>query len=252
MMAGSVYGFVKFAERAETEAATADAIMPSRLIASGETIDASMLRTVRVAKAAIPADAVRDAEAVIGSTAVVPIGPNETIASWKLADRQLTPREGERYVSFPTDDVTNVSNMLRRGDRVDVWVEFDEPVLLNGRLRGAVKVAENVLVASVRTQDGTEVTDSRAYDAPFQSSGKQMERVRSEASGKAGMNTFIMSEEVYDAFALASIAGKVKLVLPEPTEAAADAGAGDAPTVTGEFTALRELLASKKEEEDRP
>ena len=226
--------------------------MPTRLIASGERIDASMLRTVRVAKAAIPGDALRHSEQIVGRTAIVPIGPNETIAAWKLADRQLTPRQGERYVSFPTNDVINVGNMLRRGDRVDVWVEFDEPVPLNGRLRGAVKVAERVLVASVRTQEGAEVTDVRAYDAAFQSAGRQMERVRSGASGKAGINTFIMNEEVYDAFALALLVGKVKLALPETTEAVVkDAAVGgdglEAPRVTEDFKALREWMASKED-----
>jgi len=214
---------------------------------------------VRVPRAAIPEDALRDPGSIVGRTALVPIGPNETIAAWKLADRQLTPRPGERYVSFPTDDVTNVGNMLRRGDRVDVWVEFAAPVVLRGRLRGAVKIAENVLVASVRSPDGAEVTDVRAYDSPFPSPGRQLERVRSGASGKAGINTFIMNDEVYEAIAIASLAGKIKLALPEPTAAAELAGSGlagsgarDAPRVTDEFYALREWLTEKLREEERP
>ncbi|WP_309122380.1 RcpC/CpaB family pilus assembly protein [Paenibacillus sp.] len=217
LMAASVYGFARYAEHAELDARTVEAIMPTRLIASGETVDASMVRRVRIAEAALAADALRDEADIIGRSAVAPIGPNETFASWKLADRQLTPGAGERYVSFPTDDVKNVSNMLRRGDLVDVWVEFDAPATLGGVPRGALKVIEGLRVASVRSTEGAEITDAAPYDAPFQSAARQRDRVRASADGRPGMNTFIMDAEIYEAYALASLVGSIKLALPEPS-----------------------------------
>ena len=242
LMAASVFGFNRYAERVERHAATVEAIMPTRLIASGETVDASLLRRVRIPEEALPADALRDEGSIVGRAAVAPIGPNETFASWKLADRQLTPRPGERYVSFPTTDVTNVGNMLRRGDRVDVWVEFEAPVMLGGAAKGALKVAEGVRVASVRTPEGAEVADSYGYDAPFQSAAAQRERVRASANGKPGMNTFIMTEPIYEAYALASLVGTIKLALPEPS---LESG-GDA-RLTDEFEAYRNQLIPEEE-----
>jgi len=241
LMAASAYGFARYAERAELNARTVEAILPTRLIASGETVDASMLRRVRIAEAALADDALRDEADIVGRWAVAPIGPNETFAAWKLADRQLTPREGERYVSFPTDDVTNVGNMLRRGDRVDVWVEFERPLPLGGVPTGALKVIEGLSVASVRSPEGAEVADAAAYDAPFQSAARQRDRVRSSANGKPGMNTFIMDETVYEAYALASLVGTIKLALPEPSlpdEREA--------RVTNEFATYRNVLAAEE------
>jgi len=191
--------------------------MPTRLILSGETVDASMVRRVTVPKAAVAVDALLAERDIVGRTAVAPIGPNEYFAAWKLADRQRTPRTGERYVSFPTNDVTNVGNMLRRGDRVDVWVEFEHPKRLGGSTVGALKVIEGLLVANVRTAEGAEVTDAVGYEAPFASAPRQAERIRSQANGQPGMNTFIMSEDVYEAYVAAELAGAVKLALPELT-----------------------------------
>ncbi|MCI3922639.1 RcpC/CpaB family pilus assembly protein [Paenibacillus sp. TRM 82003] len=217
MMAASIYGYGRYAAAVETEAATFETVMPTRLIASGETVDASMLRRVPIPVGAAAADALTDERDIVGRTAVAPIAPNEQIAAWKLADRQLTPREGERFVTFPTDDVTNVGNMLRRGDRVDVWVEFEQPAAIDGALAGAVKAIEGLVVASVRSAEGAEVADaaSFAYDAAFASAARQQQRARSAASAKAAMNTYIMDEPLYEAYALARLSGKIKLALPD-------------------------------------
>lgn len=217
MMAASIYGYGRYAAAVDAEAATVEALLPTRLIASGETVDASMLRRVPIPIGAVVPDALSDERDIVGMTAIAPIAPNEQFAAWKLAERQLTPREGERYVTFPTDDVTNVGNMLRRGDRVDVWVEFEQPTLVDGTLAGAVKAIEGLIVASVRTAEGAEIADtpSYAYETAFASPARQQQRVRSAATGDPAMNTFIMEEALYEAYALARLAGRIKLALPD-------------------------------------
>jgi len=227
MMGASIYGYGRYAEYVRVEAEMTEAVMPAKLIVSGETVDHSMLRRVLIPVEAVDDDALRSEAEIVGKTTVVPIGPNEQIAAWKLADRKLTPREGERYVSFPTDDVTNVGNMLRRGDRVDVWVEFEEPKRLGERWAGAVKVIEGLEVASVRTKEGAEVSGQNGL-------------TRSGAGGPPGINTFIMDDALYEAYALASLIGTVKLALPDlslPSQGPAG--------VTAEFEAMRERLAEE-------
>jgi Flp pilus assembly protein CpaB len=215
MMGASIYGYGRYADTVETAAATVEAIMPVRLIASGETVDASMLRRLAIPIDALAADALRTESDIVGRVAIVPIGPNEGIAAWKLANRQLTPRAGERYVTFPTNEVTNIGNMLRKGDSVDVWVEFDHPSLVGGVHAGAVKVLEGLKVASVRTAEGTEVTDVAAYDTAFATTARQQQRVRASASGTPAMNTYIMNEALYEAYTLAQLSGTMKLALPD-------------------------------------
>jgi Flp pilus assembly protein CpaB len=215
MMAASVYAYSWYAGEIDEQVQTTQVLMPSRLIASGETIDSGMLRNVPVPIDAVQGAALKRPEDVLGRTAVVPIGPEEQILPWKIADVQLTPSDGERYISFKTDEVTNVSNMIRKGDRVDVWVEFTEAKQIGGEWLGAIKIIEGLLVASVRTSEGAEVADSVPFESQFQPTGRQQERVRSGTSGKPDINTFIMSEPVYEAYALGRLVGTVKIALPD-------------------------------------
>lgn len=233
MMGASIYGYARYAESVRSAGTTVEAIMPVRMIMSGETVEASMLRRVEIPAEALDADALQEEEEIIGKTALMPIGPNEQIAAWKVAERKLTPRAGERYISFPTDEVTNVGNMLRRGDRVDVWVEFDQPTRIGEKWKGAVKVIEGLEVASVRATEGTEVTDEASVGFQPRSEG------RSGAAGSPGINTFIMSEEVYEAYALAKLLGTVKLALPDLSLQ------GGETRVSAEFQAFREEMAEE-------
>jgi Flp pilus assembly protein CpaB len=215
LMAGSVWGYNAYIGQVKHKVETVQALQPARLIASGETINSSMLRAVTIPKEALQTDAIQEAKRIIGQTTVVPIGPDEQIASWKLADRRMTPRKGERYVSFTTDEVRNVGNMLRKGDRVDVWVEFTNPTRLGTQTIGALKVIENLPVASIRTAEGVEIADGVAYDAAFLSTSKQREQVRSHANGKPSINTFIMNDALYEAYVFANLNGQIKLSLPD-------------------------------------
>src|SRR5262249_14085254 len=64
-----------------------------------------------------------------GKRAVAPIGESEELVSWKLTEDDLFPGAGESYYGFEVTEVQAVNNMVRRGDRVDVWVEYNEPLL---------------------------------------------------------------------------------------------------------------------------
>jgi Flp pilus assembly protein CpaB len=240
MMAASVYAYSWYAGEVDEQVQTTQVLMPTRLIASGETIEAGMLRNVSVPIDAVQETALNRPEEVLGKTAVVPIGPEEQILPWKLADVQLTPRDGERYISFKTEEVTNVSNMIRRGDRVDVWVEFAEAKQIGGEWLGAIKIIEGLRVASVRTAEGAEVADSVPFEAQFQPTGRQQERIRSGANGKPDINTFIMSEPVYEAYALGRLVGTVKIALPDLS-----LPASSPTTVTDQYRLLAAMLTQQ-------
>jgi hypothetical protein len=110
--------------------------------------------------------------------------------------------------------------MLRRGDRIDVWVEFDQPKLVTenngGSLSiGAVKIIQGLMVSDIKTAEGIPVTDSTGVETIIQSDQTQFNNARNKATGKPDLNTYIMSDAVYEAYVLGSIGGHIKLALPD-------------------------------------
>ncbi|WP_025852987.1 hypothetical protein [Paenibacillus ehimensis] len=240
LMAGSIYGYWQFMKHTEIQVRTMTTVKPVRMLQSGEVIEASMLRKAVIPLAAHSSEAVMEPEALIGKTVLVPIADSEELVSWKLTDRSTVPRAGERYFSFKTDAAVNVNNMVRRGDRVDVWVEFETPKFVttgSGALWsvGAVKIIEQLPVTAVKTAEGLEVTDGATIETVVQPNQIQWQNARSKPNGKPELNTYIMNDEVYEAYVLGSIGGKIKLALPDLSAPAAASG-----TVTGLFQELKE------------
>lgn len=218
LMAASVLGNLYFSKLTEVKFTSIVTVKPIRLLKTGEIIDAHMLRQVSIPEAAHTTDAIKDMKQLIGKEILVPVGENEEIATWKVASPGTVPKDGERYYSFKTDPTENVNNMVRRGDAVDVWVEFDYPKVVrtpSGILSvGAVKIIEGLCVSAVKIADGSEVVDGIAIDNILQSDAEQLSNARGKPLGKAETNTYIMNDETYGAYTLGAIGGHIKLSLP--------------------------------------
>ncbi len=224
-----------------------ETIKPVRLLQSGEVIEASMLRTVRIAQAAHHPQAVTNPQFVLGQTVTVPIDSDEELLPWKLTDTRMTPLSDERYFSFKTDATVNVNNMVRRGDRVDVWVEFESPRAIadpSGVITGvgAVKIIEQLPVAAVKTAEGQEVVDGGTLDPIIPSAKAALQETRSKPNGKPELNTYIMSDEVYEAYVIGGTGGRIKLALPDLTTRMTGGG-----KVTELYTRLKEADAFSPE-----
>ncbi|WP_281889659.1 hypothetical protein [Paenibacillus sp. YYML68] len=246
LMAGSAAGYWYFMKHTELALHTVETIKPVRLLQSGEVIEPGLLQTVRIAQAAHHPEAVTNMSSLIGLTVQVPISEQEELLPWKLTHKRITPLAQERYFSFKTDAMMNVNNTVRRGDRVDVWVELEQPksiITPGGVLTsvGAVKIIEQLPVASVKTAEGQELTDSAALTAIVPGSASAVEDARGQPNGKPELNTFLMNDEVYEAYVLGTIGGQIKLALPDYT-----APASDAARVTELYLQLKEAEAFVK------
>ncbi|MGG2198370.1 SAF domain-containing protein [Paenibacillus sp.] len=247
LMACSVGGYWYFMKHTEVEMQSMETIKPVRLLQSGEVIEASMLRTVRIAQAAHHPQAVTNPQFVLGQTVTVPIDSDEELLPWKLTDTRMTPLSDERYFSFKTDATVNVNNMVRRGDRVDVWVEFESPRAIadpSGVITGvgAVKIIEQLPVAAVKTAEGQEVVDGGTLDPIIPSAKAALQETRSKPNGKPELNTYIMSDEVYEAYVIGGTGGRIKLALPDLTTRMTGGG-----KVTELYTRLKEADAFSPE-----
>ncbi len=222
LIGASVYILNIYIAQKEANQMTMQTIKPIRLLQSGEVITPDMLRLVTISEAAHSSEGILEASGLIGKTVVVPISENEEIFGWKLTDSKTVPSEGERYYSFKTDAIANVNNMVRKGDRVDVWIEFDVSKQIkstSGNLNvSAIKIIEGLPVASVRTVEGIEVVDASALDLVLQNDTTQLNGARGKSSGVGTANTYIMSDSIYAAYVSGvATGGRIKLALPNLT-----------------------------------
>jgi hypothetical protein len=217
LIAASVLVRIYVSKQVDTKMNTMVTLKPTRLLTSGDIIDESMIRAVTISQASHNKEAILDIKNLLGKKIIVPLAENEEIFNWKISDLDLVPKIGEHYFSFKSDPLMNNNNMVRRGDRLDVWVEFDSPKKIKtveGKLWdvGAVKIIENLLVSSVKNPDGIEVFENINY---FSTDNlNTILNPRGKPNGKPDMNTYIMTDDVYNSYVIGSIGGKIKLALP--------------------------------------
>lgn len=220
---GSTYGYVLFMNAKKQEIPMVMTYMPSRYLEAGIVITEDDITKVSINEYANRSDALHEKSEIIGKRVIVPIGTTEQFIRWKLSDVIELPVEDSQYYSFETDVYRNIGNLLRKGDRVDVWVEFETPklVYINEVLWsvGAIKLIDDMYVASVKNAEGIEVASADiASTSIFVSDEQLIANLRAAATSTPSLNTYIMTEEMYNAYVIGSRNGTIKLSLANITE----------------------------------
>jgi hypothetical protein len=227
MMIGfSLYFYYQFTDHYQAVKTTMHTLKPLRPLQAGEMITNENVQSVLIPITAHDPSAIIDMERIRGKKLMVPLSTGEEFAPWKLADVIAAPSPDQRYYSFKTDALQNVSNMIRRGDRVDVWVELDTPrrsVDEKGGEQwiGSVKLLENLLVADVKSAEGAEIVD--VYDnggvfsninvGTVHNQAPDLQQIRAKPNAKPEVNTYIMNEAEYNVYVIGAMSGKIKLSL---------------------------------------
>jgi hypothetical protein len=241
LISGSAVGFAKYMKSYELDVTMMDTVKPVRMIQAGELITEDMILKVSIPTVQHMENGMVDAREIIGKRAIVPIGESEEFLSWKISEDSLFAKGDDQYIGFKIDFVGAVNNMVRRGDKVDVWVEFTSPKILNfagqeidqvldpnSSVETTLKksyskqLIKGLTVAYVKDQDGKEITDTGVPNGPSLSlpgtptdrDEENAERYRQNASGQPSFITFIMSPEQYALFAEGTKEGTIKLGLP--------------------------------------
>lgn len=244
LVAACCIGFVQYMKSYQLDVTMMETVKPVEMIQAGELITADMLIVVSIPTVQHMENAITDGNQIVGKRAIVPIGETEEFLSWKIGEDTLYPKDGETYIGFKVDFVGAVNNMIRRGDKVDVWVEYTEPKLLdaagqvidstgqaittepNSPIPKVVKKIYNerlipgLTVAYVKDQDGKEIVDVPTQNSlglplsPGQRDEENMERYRQNASAQPAYITFIINEEQYARFTEGEKQGVIKLGLP--------------------------------------
>jgi hypothetical protein len=226
MISFSLYFYYQFTNHYQTAVTTMRTLKPLRPLQAGDIISNENVQSVIIPITAHDSNAITDIEAIRGKKLKVPLSTGEEFTPWKLTDAIIAPNPDQRYYAFKTDVLQNVSNMIRRGDHVDVWVEFETPkryVDEKGGKQwiGSVKLLENLLVADVKSAEGAEIVDGYESVGAFSSLGvgilhnqePDLNQIRAKPNAKPEVNTYIMNQAEYNVYVIGALSGKIKLSL---------------------------------------
>jgi len=153
-------------------------IVPSNWIDAGQPITTDQLLWQSIPISMATDDMLYDIDKVVGQEAVIPLGTGEPILQWKLNKFALHPNEQQATFQIPKDYIKSVSNGIRAGDEVWIYLSSDEGESV--RL-----FSEGIVVASVKTGSNNEVDvpNEAEKHAIVRSNAEQMYASRREANG---------------------------------------------------------------------
>jgi hypothetical protein len=173
-----VYGVYMLQLREVQFQETVTVIVPNRFISAGERITADMLGTKKIAKASYVPEMVLEAEEVKGMESVVPLGVSEPLLKWKVDKFRLLPSRSQSTFQIPREYVLSVSNGIRAGDKVMLYLSGDG-------VESARLFERPVTVASVKTSANIEIDDTENPNLMSMASGdkEKMYASRRDANG---------------------------------------------------------------------
>ena len=152
-----VYGIYQLQLRQIDYQETVQVAVPLRFIAAGEQLTADNVGLRPITKAAYMPEMIVDAREAIGLETAVPLGKDEPILEWKIDRYRLLPGRDESTFQIPKAYVLSVSNGIRAGDRVQLYLSNPAG---SGEVAGGVSgklFPEPVTVASVKSSSNTEI-----------------------------------------------------------------------------------------------
>jgi len=157
---------------------TVRVVVPKRYIAAGERIAAGDLTYVQLARSSVNDEMVLNSSDADGWEAVMPLGAAEPLLRWKLDRYRLMPGQKENTFQIPRAYVLSVSNGIRAGDRVMLYV--------TGEAAASVRLFdEPVTVASVKSSANMEVDDAEHPNLLSRADGNKQQMYASRRDANA-------------------------------------------------------------------
>lgn len=218
-----VYGVYVLQLRQVKFQETVDVVVPVRFVAAGERLTPDMLGMKQIAKASYSEGMLKSKSELGGMEVVVPLGADEPLLQWKIDKFRLLPSGKQSTFGIPRDYVLSISNGIRAGDKVVVYVSGD--VLESARL-----FPEAVTVASVKTAGNVEIDDMNNSGLKSMASGDKeaMYAARRDANGTIDAINLNLTEEQWLRLDGLCKGGKSRIVIAYSAESL---DVGDAGTV---------------------
>ncbi|CAM4182005.1 SAF domain-containing protein [Paenibacillus alkaliterrae] len=173
-----VYGMYKLQRIQIEREGTVAVLVPKRFIAAGERLTEGDLAYKSVPNAAFVPEMILKKSQAAGKETIIPLGKDEPILSWKVDRYLLQPKRSESTFQIPKEYIRSISNGIRAGDRVLLYVSGDASP--SKRL-----FEEAVIVASVKTSGNVEIDNMENPNILSLADGnkEQMYASRRDANG---------------------------------------------------------------------
>jgi Flp pilus assembly protein CpaB len=203
-----VYGVYKLQLKQVELQQTVAVVVPKDFIRAGTMIEDHMLTYKALMAGSVDEGMFTKAEQLVGLEAVVPLGTNEPVLSWKVDKLHLLPSLGQATFQIPKEYILSVSNGIRAGDSVSIYVSGSEAE--SGMLFG-----EGIKVASVKSSANVEVDNPKAPNLYSRLNGdtEKMYASRREANGAIDQINLNLREDQWLAIDQACRTKKAKLVI---------------------------------------
>ncbi|MBD0383707.1 SAF domain-containing protein [Paenibacillus sedimenti] len=187
---------------------TVQVVVPKDFIRAGTMIGGDMVELRAFQKGSYTDSMITDLKDVIGQETLIPLGTQEPILNWKVNKYHLLPNENQATFQIPKEYVLSVSNGIRAGDRVHVYVSAAD-----GSSRKLFD--KEMTVASVKSSANVEIDNPKNSNLLSKVDGdtEKMYASRLEANGAIDQINLNLSEDEWLEIDRLCSTKKAKLVI---------------------------------------
>lgn len=135
-----VYGVYLVQLRQIQSEETTEVVVPKQFIATGTKLEREHLMFVSLPRSAVSPEMIAEMSEAVGMETSMPLGGNEPVLRWKVDKYRLLPSAGQSTFQIPREYVKSVSNGIRAGDEVVVYLS-DETTASRKLYPQAIRVA---------------------------------------------------------------------------------------------------------------
>lgn len=158
-------------------------VVPAQFIDAGKLLTEDMLTLKSIVSSSYDERMFQKVSDVVGQETGLALGKGEPILDWKLNKFHLLPNEKQSTFQIPKSYILSVSNGIRAGDRVRLYLSSTEADGPSGKL-----FDEEIVVASVKTAANVEVDDVQHSSLMAKVSGDEEQHYMSRRYANAAID----------------------------------------------------------------
>jgi hypothetical protein len=187
---------------------TVDVVVPKHFIETGTQLGPEHLQIVSLPRSALSPEMMTNLSEAIGLENSVPLGGGEPLLRWKVDRYRLLPHSGQSTFQIPREYVKSVSNGIRAGDEVTVYLS-DEATASRKLYPDAIRVA------GVKTAANLEIDNPKNPNLLSMANGDKegMYASRRDANGTIDSINLNLTEAQWLALDSACKGGTAKLII---------------------------------------
>lgn len=202
---------------------TVGVVAPKRFVPVGTILTEDDLKTVSLPRGAVDDRMITAMADAVGMEASIPLGGEEPLLRWKLDKYRLLPRVGEATFQVPRTYVKAISNGIRAGDEVAVYVSGESDQSPSRRL-----FDDAIVVAAVKTAANLEIDNPKNPNllSLANDDKESMYASRRDANGAIDSINLNLTEEQWLALDTVCKGGNAKLIIAFQASSIEEEGEG--------------------------